>query len=91
MSDELKAEFILGLDAVDFAKSDVGRYIIGRLKQDRDDAVDRLKTVFPWRWRKIQELQNQIWRTETVEKYLGELIINGKNAERILDDGQGEV
>ncbi len=82
----MKAEFLLGLEAVEFAKSEIGRYMIGRARQDRNEAMEKLKDTLPWRYRKIQQLQNTIWRAERFEEYLSELIINGKNAERILDD-----
>lgn len=82
------AEAILGRDARDFLNTELGRFLLGRAKQERDDALESLKNVYPWRRRKIQELQNIIWRTESFEQWLAGLIIDGNNAERVLD-GQG--
>ena len=55
MSDnaELYAEAMLGQDVESFLASDIGRYLIGRADQESAEAVDKLKTVFPWRRRRI--------------------------------------
>jgi hypothetical protein len=85
MSEQAMAEAIMGRDAADFIRSELGKVLLGRARIERDTALDTLKTVYPWRRRKIQELQNTIWRAESFEGWLAELIINGQNAERILD------
>lgn len=87
MSDnaELYAEAMLGQDVESFLASDIGRYLIGRADQESADAADKLKTVFPWRRRRITELQNQIWRAESFQSWLGELIIRGRQATSQLE------
>lgn len=77
---ELYAEAILGKDAEDFLASDVGRFLIGRAEQEVAEAMDELKRCHPWRTRKLRELQNRIWRAESVQGWLGELIIRGRQA-----------
>lgn len=87
MSDqELYAEAIVGKDAEDFANSDIGKYIIGCAEMEANEAMDKLKTVFPWRRRRIQELQNQIWRAESLQSWLAELIIKGRQAQQQLEE-----
>lgn len=77
---ELYAEAILGKDAEEFLTSDIGRFIIARADEETQEAIRQLKTCFPWRRRKITDLQNRIWRAESVQSWLGELIIRGRQA-----------
>lgn len=86
MDTELVAEAVLGRDAEDFIQSDIGRYIIGCAEQESHEAMDQLKRVYPWRRRKIQELQNKIHRAESIQSWLAELVIKGKQAIQQLED-----
>ena len=85
MDQELLAEAMIGKDAEDFIESDIGRYIIGCAEQEAKEAMDQLKTVWPWRRRKIQELQNKIYRAESIQSWLAELVVTGKQALQQLD------
>lgn len=80
------AEAVLGRDADDFLNTDIGRYLIGRCDQEIDEAQDILSRVSPWRRRRIQELQNQIYRAKSLKSWLSELISNGKAAEAAMED-----
>lgn len=82
---ELFAEAIIGRDAEEFVQSDIGQYIIGCAEQEANEAMDQLKHVLPWRKRKITELQNKIWRAESLQSWLAELIIKGKQATQQLE------
>lgn len=85
MSAELYAEAMIGRDAEDFIQSDIGRYIVGCAEQEAQEAMDQLKHVYPWRRRKITELQNKIWRAESIQSWIAELIIKGKQATQQLE------
>lgn len=84
------AEAILGRDAEDFCKSELGRFILGRCDQEIADAQDKLSRVSSWRRRRIQELQNDIWRAKNMKGWLMELIQNGRQAEAALDEIERE-
>jgi hypothetical protein len=86
MSPELIAEAMIGRDAEDFVQSDIGKYILGCAEQEAIEAMDQLKRVYPWRRRKITELQNKIWRAESLQTWLAELVISGKQAIQQLDE-----
>lgn len=86
MNNELFAEAIIGRDAEDFIQSEIGQYILGCAEQEANDAMDQLKRVYPWRRRKITELQNKIWRAESMQSWLAELVIAGKQAVQQLDE-----
>lgn len=86
MLDLLFAEAAIGRDAEDFLKTDIGRYIIGRCEQEIDEAQELLSKVSPWRRRRIQELQNKIYRAKSLKGWLVELVDSGKAAEAVLSD-----
>lgn len=81
----LVAEGMLGQDAADFAKSDLGRYLIGRANIEIMEATDALKRTLPWRKRRIQQLQNDVWRAEHFKQWLLQAINSGRTALSELD------
>lgn len=85
-NEALYAEAVLGRDAEEFFSSDMGRYLIGRAQLEAQEAMEQLKKVSTWRRRRIQELQNKIWRAESIEAWLVELVSSGKAAEAALED-----
>ena len=85
-NEALYAEAVLGRDAEEFLSSDMGRYLIGRAQLEAQEAMEQLKKVSTWRRRRIQELQNKIWRAESIEAWLVELVSSGKAAEAALED-----
>lgn len=84
--DVLLAEAVLGRDAEEFCKSELGRYILGRCEQEIAEAQDQLSRVSSWRRRRIQQLQNDIWRAKSMKGWLVELIQNGRSAEASLEE-----
>lgn len=82
----LFSEAALGRDAIEFLRSDVGRYMVGCAQQEYAIASVKLKTVAWWRKRRIQQLQNEIWRAEQFMVWLRDLVIRGIASERVLED-----
>ena len=80
------AEYDLGEQAKDFFNSDIGRYMIGCAKQDLEDAHAKLATTLPFRWRRIQALQNEIRVAEMFVFYLRDLLIMGQSAKKALEE-----
>ena len=83
--DVLLAEAVLGRDAEEFCRSELGQFILGRCDQEIAEAQDKLSRIASWRRRRIQELQNEIWRAKSMKGWLVELIQNGRAAEASLD------
>lgn len=79
-------EAAMGREVVDFLKGPLGRFLLGCAKQEAEDAMHKLRTVSPWRRRRIIELQNEIWRAESFRGWLADLILQGKAAEHSLDE-----
>lgn len=88
MSDVLWAEAVIGRDAKDFLASDLGRYIVGRCQQEKADAQEQLSRVSPWRRNRIRQLQNEVWRAESVVVWLSELVTLGRQAETVLESDE---
>lgn len=84
-NDTLIAEAMLGQDAAEFMRTDLGRYLLGRAEQEAHEAADKLKRVSPWRRRRIAELQAEIWRAESFRDWLLELVRLGESAEHALE------
>jgi hypothetical protein len=86
MNEVLMAEAVLGRDAQDFVNSDVGRYILGRASQEKAEALEQLSRVSPWRRNRIRQLQNAVWRADSVALWIAELISSGRQAETVLEE-----
>ncbi len=82
----LVAEVDLGGQALAFMQSDLGRHLVGCLKQEIVLAQDALATTSPWRFIKVQELQNRIWRAKFMLSWLRELLTGGKSAQSALNE-----
>lgn len=86
----LFAEAVLGRDVHDFLTSELGRYIIGCAEQEYRSAIEKLETTPAWRWRRVRDLQNQMWRAKSLLSWLRDLLVAGQSAEHVLDDLEHE-
>jgi len=84
----LAAEIDLGVQARGFASSPMGRYLVGCAQQEIAEAQEALAHVAPWRKRRIQELQNKIWRATSFCTWLRDAIVSGHRAGQTLDNGE---
>ena len=86
----LVAEADLGSETVEWLHSGVGRYIVGCAQQEIASAHELLAHTSPWRRRRIQELQNRIWRAESLLAWLRELLLGGHAAHQALIEADHE-
>jgi phage tail tape-measure protein len=77
---------ILGKRVEDFIESDIGLYLIDRADNKLSDALNQLKTVAPWRTRRIRELQNEIWVASSFKIWLQEALSEGIAALNIIEE-----
>lgn len=80
----------LGSTAEDFLSSDLGKTILKRAEDELEQAREQLDSVAFWRWRKIMDLQNKIWRTKMFRQWFGELIQDGRHALSVLEGQDGD-
>lgn len=78
----------LGIDAVAFLKTDIGRYLLRKCDEDRVDAIAELVEVDPTNTERIRALQSIIARAQSFEFWISEAIESGRNAEATLTQGE---
>ena len=88
--DENMAEAVLGKDAEEFCSSDLGRYVLGRARQEKEEAQIELAKTSPFRIFKGFELRNAIYRADSIEQWLAELINSGRIAQRNMEYGNAD-
>ena len=69
---------LLGDDAEEFFKSDLGRYVLESALEEINLAVTKLKTVSPWDTNAIIELQTKIRIAEAAPGWLNDAIRAGR-------------
>jgi hypothetical protein len=84
----LYAEAILGKDMEEWLKSDVGRFMLAGFEEDEQEAIDALSRVWPWRWRRIIQLQERIRTARKFKGLAAEMIVTGKQALQQLESAE---
>ncbi len=90
MSEVLLAEAILGRDAEEFEKSELGRYLLGRAEQEENEALNALADVSADDTKAVRDLQAKAWRARSFKTWIRELIAGGKTAESQLSELETE-
>ncbi len=86
LTENLLTEVKLGIEAEYFLRSDLGKYIIKKVNEERENAIEELVKTYPKREgiEKIIELQNAVYRADSLQTWLAEAIQNGFYAEEQL-------
>lgn len=83
---ELHKTIDFGFQAEAFLQSDVGKYLIAKAEAEVIEATEALKTVDPTVSDAIRELQNRVYRGESIQYWLAEAIQSGLNAQQEFID-----
>jgi len=87
LSDQtLQAEILLGDDADQFFRSDLGKYVLGRAQQEVDEATEKMKRVDPENVSQIRALQHIIQVAESVPRWLNEVLVAGRQAIEVVQE-----
>ena len=78
---------VLGKQAEDFLGSDLGKYLIKRAEQEASEAIDGLRRIEAHKADEIRSLQTKLWRAESFQQWLGNAIVEGQEALKMLEDG----
>lgn len=62
---------VFGKQVEDFLTGDVGDYLIKQAQYEITTATEKLVKTASWRRRRIQDLQNEIYRAESFKDWLG--------------------
>lgn len=80
----LIAEVDLGHQAKEFFASDLGKYILGCITQEIQEAQMAMDNLPFWQFWRFRQLQNRIWRARAVVAWLADLVRSGRSAENAL-------
>jgi hypothetical protein len=80
----------LGSTAEDFLNSDLGKAILKRVEDQIEESREQLDKVAFFRWKRIMQLQNNIWRGKMFRQWFGELIQDGRHALSVLEGTDGD-
>lgn len=83
--DTLHAEIILGDDIAKWLETDPGRYMQAGFEAYEQEALDQLAGVWPWRWKRIAQLQERIRVARKFSSLAAEAIIAGRQALQELE------
>lgn len=75
-----------GFEVQAFLQGSIGKYLVGRAEEEIAEAVEKLKEVDATDAKAIRDLQHSIWRAESIQYWLAEIIQQGNNAQRELMD-----
>jgi uncharacterized protein YaaN involved in tellurite resistance len=84
-TDALFESAVFGKVVENFLGSEIGDYLLAKAKTEEQEAIHQLAKVAPWRRRRIQDLQNQIWRAQQFQIWLADAIADGQQATRLLE------
>jgi hypothetical protein len=76
----LIAEAMMGKLTEEFIRSELGAVMLGLVEQDEKIALAQLSRVFPWRRRRIQQLQNDVRFCQLFKEKLIALVQRGASA-----------
>ena len=76
---------VFGKVVENFLNTELGKYLVGRAEREVEEAIDQLKSVAPWRRRRITELQNEIKNGERFQAWLADAIIEGQQALKTIE------
>lgn len=81
---ELTATITGGQEAEAFLQSSLGRSLVQCAEAEMATAIEEIKTVDPTDAKAVTLLQNRIWRAESVQRWIAQIIQEGWNAEAEL-------
>jgi hypothetical protein len=84
-TDALFESAVFGKQVENFLGSEIGDYLLAKAKNEEQEAIHQISKVAPWRRRRIQELQNHIWRAQQFQIWLADAIADGQQATRLLE------
>lgn len=82
--DDLVKEVTFGIEVEAFLQSRIGRHLIGLAEGERDAALEEFKTADTSDAKAMAALQNRVWRAESFQTWLAEIVQAGWNAETLM-------
>jgi hypothetical protein len=79
---------VFGKQVEDFLNGDIGAYLVRRAETQAEEAIEALKTVSPWRRRRITQLQARIAAFEGIQQWLADAIVDGRQALNLIEGAE---
>jgi hypothetical protein len=84
-ADVTMAEARFGIEVEQFLSSDIGRYMVGRAENEEHEALQALAQVDPIDAKKVERLQNQVWRARSIQQWLAQAVQAGLMAQHQIE------
>jgi hypothetical protein len=75
-----------GKQVEEFWKSDIGAYMLRRINSEITEAFEEIKTVDPKDGKLVQNIQNKIYRAESIQGWLEDAIVSGLQSFQELEE-----
>lgn len=76
----------LGIECEAFMESVVGKYLIERINEEKEEAIRDFPNVPPTNPLMVMSVQNKLWRADQFLKWISEAIEEGQHSERELQE-----
>ena len=76
----------LSVAAEHFLETELGKYLLAKADNEAETALIKLKTASPIMPEMIRELQNEIWRAESIKQWIFDAISEGQWAREELEN-----
>jgi hypothetical protein len=79
-----------GVEVEEFLGTRIGKYLVARAEEEIEGALEDLKRCDPEDAKAIRALQTKIYRAESIQYWLAEIIQAGYNAEREIEENRDQ-
>jgi hypothetical protein len=83
-NDDLIHGVAFGIETEAFLQSTLGRYLVKQAEMERDAALGEFKTADTADTKLMAHIQNRVWRAESFQTWLAEIVQAGWNSEALL-------
>lgn len=74
----------LGIEAEEFIRSPLGRYMTARAEREREEALQQLVEANPHEPTAVQILQNRVRVVDMTQQWIADVILEGQATEQAL-------
>lgn len=82
--DDLVKDATFGIEVEAFLHSRMGKFLVEQAESERDAALEEFKTADTADAKEMARLQNRVWRAESFQTWLAEIVQAGWNAEMLM-------
>lgn len=80
---------VFGQMVEDFLQTEIGMAIAQHANDEALAALDEFRAVSAWDGTKVAQIQNRLWRAESIRSFLLDAITKGEQAKIQLEESRG--